>query len=204
YRAPGTTVWGRVSISDPSGGGMDVRADSNVVPLQYSGRRKRPGMAGATDGQRRVEVPTTRELFCMDRGLHTGPEADEPAVRDELGRTPERFCSAVESTSRRYLRTLSSQLLLDGSPVRMGHRRHLPGGKLFEASHALLVRHGMLSFASPDVMRYFGKRVTQSGDIRADFQGTLEIDFKRRQEGERVKYQMNGNSAKFYDKAYSE
>ena len=68
----------------------------------------------------------------------------------------------------------------------------------------LLVRHGMLSFASPDVMRYFGKRVTQSGDIRADFQGTLEIDFKRRQEGERVKYRMNGNSAKFYDKAYSE
>jgi hypothetical protein len=26
---------------------------------------------------------------------------------------------------------------------------------------------------------------------------------KRRQEGVRVKYQMNGNSAKFYDKAYS-
>jgi hypothetical protein len=67
----------------------------------------------------------------------------------------------------------------------------------------LLVRHGMLSFSSPDVMRYFGKRVTQSGDIRADFQGTLESDFKRRQEGERVKYRMNGNSAKFYDKAYS-
>src|SRR5260370_25196676 len=68
----------------------------------------------------------------------------------------------------------------------------------------LLVRHGMLSFACPDVMRYFGKRVTHSGDIRSDFQGTLEIDFKRRQEGERVKYRMNGNSAKFYDKAYSE
>ena len=67
----------------------------------------------------------------------------------------------------------------------------------------LLVRHGMLSFASPDVMRYFGRRVTQSGDIRSDFKGTLETDFKRRQEGERVKYRMNGNSAKYYDKAYS-
>lgn len=67
----------------------------------------------------------------------------------------------------------------------------------------LLVQHGMLSFSSPDGMRYFGKRVNQSGDIRADFQGTLESDFKRRQEGERVKYRMNGNSAKFYDKAYS-
>ena len=67
----------------------------------------------------------------------------------------------------------------------------------------LLVRHAMLSFTSSDVMRYFGKRVTQSGDIRSDFNGTLETDFKRRQEGERVKYRMNGNSAKFYDKAYS-
>jgi hypothetical protein len=34
--------------------------------------------------------------------------------------------------------------------------------------------------------------------------GTLETDLKRRQQGERVKYRMNGNSAKFYDKAYSD
>src|SRR5450631_4565202 len=68
----------------------------------------------------------------------------------------------------------------------------------------LLVRHGMLSFSSADVMRYFGRQVNQSGAIPANFNGTLETDLKRRQEGERVKYQMNGNSAKFYDKAYSE
>jgi len=66
------------------------------------------------------------------------------------------------------------------------------------------VRHGMLSFSSADVMRYFGKKVNQSGTIPANFNGTLEIDLKRRQQGERVKYRMNGNSAKFYDKAYSE
>jgi hypothetical protein len=68
----------------------------------------------------------------------------------------------------------------------------------------LLVRHGMLNFSSADVMRYFGKRVNQSGAIPAYFNGTLETDLKRRQEGERVKYRRNGNSAKFYDKAYSE
>ncbi len=68
----------------------------------------------------------------------------------------------------------------------------------------LLVRHGMLSFSSTDVMRYFGRKVNQSGVIPANFNGTLETDLKRRQEGERVKYRMNGNSAKFYDKAYSE
>ena len=49
-----------------------------------------------------------------------------------------------------------------------------------------------------------GRRVNQSGDIPASYNGTLETDLKRRQEGERVKYRMNGNSAKFYDKAYSE
>jgi len=68
----------------------------------------------------------------------------------------------------------------------------------------LLVRHGMLSFSSADVMRYFGRKLNQSGAIPANFNGTLETDLKRRQEGERVKYRMNGNSAKFYDKAYSE
>jgi hypothetical protein len=68
----------------------------------------------------------------------------------------------------------------------------------------LLVRHGVLSFSSADVMRYFGKKVNPSGDVPASFNGTLETDLKRRQQGERVKYRMNGNSAKFYDKAYSE
>lgn len=67
-----------------------------------------------------------------------------------------------------------------------------------------LVRHGMLSYSSADVMRYLGRKVNQSGAIPAHFNGTVEIDLKRREEGERVKYRMNGNSAKFYDKAYSE
>jgi len=68
----------------------------------------------------------------------------------------------------------------------------------------LLVRHGLLSLSSPDVLRYFGWRINQSGEIRANFNETLETDLKRRPEGERVKYRMNGNSAKFYDKAYSQ
>src|SRR5271169_2063830 len=67
-----------------------------------------------------------------------------------------------------------------------------------------LVRHGLLSFSSADVMRYFGKKINLSGAIPDHFSGTLKTDLKRRQEGERVKFSMNGNSAKFYDKAYSE
>ncbi len=54
----------------------------------------------------------------------------------------------------------------------------------------LLVRHGMLSLSSPDAMRYFGRKVNQSGEIPANFSGTLETDMKRRQEGVRVKYQI--------------
>ena len=61
----------------------------------------------------------------------------------------------------------------------------------------LWVRHGMLSFSSADGMRYFGRKVNPSGAIPARFTGTLETDLKRRQEGERVKYRLNGNSAKF-------
>lgn len=66
------------------------------------------------------------------------------------------------------------------------------------------VRHGMLSFHSPDVMRFLGKKVNQSGAVPGNFHGDLQMDLKRRQEGERVKFYMNGNSAKFYDKAYSD
>jgi hypothetical protein len=69
---------------------------------------------------------------------------------------------------------------------------------------AILVRHGVLSYSSTDVMRYFGQKVNRSGEIPANFGGTLQIDLRRYQEGERVKYRLNGNSAKFYDKAYSE
>ena len=68
----------------------------------------------------------------------------------------------------------------------------------------LLVRHGVLSYSSTDVMRYFGKKVNLSGEIPAHFSGTLKTDLKRRREGDRVKFSLNANSAKFYDKAHSE
>lgn len=68
----------------------------------------------------------------------------------------------------------------------------------------ILVRHSVVEFQSAQVMRYFGRKVNLSGDIPLSFRGTLQSDMKRRQEGERVKFRMNGNPVKFYDKAYSE
>jgi len=69
---------------------------------------------------------------------------------------------------------------------------------------SFLTPHGMLSFASADVLRYFGKRVNQSGKIPARFNGQLQTNLREYREGERVKYWLEGNSAKFYDKAYTE
>jgi hypothetical protein len=64
-----------------------------------------------------------------------------------------------------------------------------------------LISHGMSSFNSSDVLRFFGRRTTKAGKIPANFHGELQTSYEEYHEGERVKYWMNGNSAKIYDKA---
>jgi hypothetical protein len=66
-----------------------------------------------------------------------------------------------------------------------------------------LTPHGMLSFGSRDVLRFFGKRVNKSGAVPANFHGELQTSYKQYAEGERVKFWMDGNSVKCYDKAYT-
>ena len=68
----------------------------------------------------------------------------------------------------------------------------------------ILVRHSTSDMRSANVLRYFGRKVNQSGEVPRSFRDTLQSDLKRRQEGDRVKFWMNGNSAKFYDKAHSD
>jgi hypothetical protein len=60
-----------------------------------------------------------------------------------------------------------------------------------------LVRHAMLQFQSPDVMRFLGRKAN------GNFLGEIETSFKDRAEGVRVKHWINGNSIKMYDKAAS-
>jgi hypothetical protein len=60
-----------------------------------------------------------------------------------------------------------------------------------------LVQHAMNHFASPDVMRFLGKRA------HGNFLGELITSFKDRPEGVRVKHWVAGNSIKMYDKAGS-
>ncbi len=69
--------------------------------------------------------------------------------------------------------------------------------------YPLFIRHGMSTLASPDVMRFLGKRVTSTGAIPAGVTAEIVSDTKQRQEGVRIKHRVNSNSVKAYDKSYS-
>ena len=62
-----------------------------------------------------------------------------------------------------------------------------------------LVRHGIESFGSKDVMRFLGRRVERG--ITPRFAGEVVSDLKGRPEGMRIKHRVNLNSVKMYDKA---
>ncbi|HUI08056.1 MAG TPA: hypothetical protein VL486_13740 [Verrucomicrobiae bacterium] len=69
------------------------------------------------------------------------------------------------------------------------------------ALYPRLVHHGLRSFASPDVMRFLGRKTpTTSGRVQGNFTGEVISDLKHRPEGLRVKHSVNGNSVKIYDK----
>lgn len=67
----------------------------------------------------------------------------------------------------------------------------------------LLLRLGMLSFSSADVLRFMGKQVNREG---GPFGQPLPLssDWKARTNGTRVKHRLGPNSIKIYDKAYEQ
>jgi hypothetical protein len=68
----------------------------------------------------------------------------------------------------------------------------------------LWTRHAVLTFQSPDVLQFLGKRLTNAGEVPATVQAEVTTSLKRRQPGTRVKHWYGSNSLKAYDKAYSE
>src|ERR1700732_3970520 len=84
----------------------------------------------------------------------------------------------------------------------MGHRYLVPARRTAPAE-PLWLEHGLLSFSSPDVLRFLGQRVPLSGRIPARFARQLTTDFKLRQEGARIKHRIGGNSVKAYGKAHT-
>lgn len=70
--------------------------------------------------------------------------------------------------------------------------------------YPLLVRHGMTALSSPDVMRFLGRKLGPKDRLPSAFAGEVTSDVKTRQEGVRIKHQLNRNSVKAYDKAYTD
>jgi len=66
-----------------------------------------------------------------------------------------------------------------------------------------LMRFGILTFSSPDVLRFMGKKLTRQGE---GFGQPLPLnsDWKVRSNGARIKHRLGPNSIKLYDKAYEE
>ncbi len=67
-----------------------------------------------------------------------------------------------------------------------------------------LLHLGVVSFSSPDVLRFMGKKVTRQGNAAGGLKLPLSTDLKVRSNGARVKHRLGPNSIKLYDKAYDE
>jgi hypothetical protein len=65
-----------------------------------------------------------------------------------------------------------------------------------------LLRHGMLTFGSGDVMRFLGRKVPAAG-VHANFRGQVVSDLVDRPQGVRIKHRVKRNSIKMYDKQKS-
>jgi hypothetical protein len=67
----------------------------------------------------------------------------------------------------------------------------------------LLLRHGLLNFSSPDVLRFWGKRIPLGGSVPDWFPGEITTGLKVRVAGQRLKHWIQGNSLKCYSKAHT-
>ena len=67
-----------------------------------------------------------------------------------------------------------------------------------------LLHLGVVSFSSPDVLRFMGKRVSRQGTAYGRHELPICSDLKVRSNGARIKHRLGPNSIKLYDKAYDE
>jgi hypothetical protein len=63
-----------------------------------------------------------------------------------------------------------------------------------------LIRHAMASFGPTDVLRFLGRKLNRDGSLPGYFNGEVTLDVKERPEGTRLKYWLDRNSGKMYDK----
>lgn len=63
-----------------------------------------------------------------------------------------------------------------------------------------LLRRGLDTFQSPDVLRFLGHKLPAHGGIHGNYLGLVQSDLKRRHEGVRIKHRAGKNSVKMYNK----
>lgn len=63
------------------------------------------------------------------------------------------------------------------------------------------LRHAMTSYASPDVLRFLGKKTPAHGGVNGKYAGEVLSDLGHRVDGMRIKHRAGKNSVKMYDKA---
>lgn len=63
-----------------------------------------------------------------------------------------------------------------------------------------LIRGGIETFRSEDVLRFLGQRVTAQGHVPANRKDEITSDLKHRPEGVRIKHRAGRNTIKVYDK----
>jgi hypothetical protein len=63
-----------------------------------------------------------------------------------------------------------------------------------------LIRRGIETFGSEDVLRFLGHRVSATGHVPASLKAEVTSDLKHRPEGVRIKHRAGRNTVKLYDK----
>ena len=63
-----------------------------------------------------------------------------------------------------------------------------------------LLRRGLDTFQSPDVLRFLGHKLPAHGGVNGNYLGLVQSDLKRRHEGVRIKHRAGKNSVKMYNK----
>ncbi|OYV47144.1 MAG: hypothetical protein B7X06_03215 [Verrucomicrobia bacterium 21-51-4] len=69
-----------------------------------------------------------------------------------------------------------------------------------EEVYPKLIRQGIQTLGSGDVMRFLGRKLSNQGAIHGCFKQEVVSDLKTRPEGVRVKHRVRGNSVKMYNK----
>lgn len=70
-----------------------------------------------------------------------------------------------------------------------------------QTRYGLWLRHAVADVSSADVLRFLGRKLPSSGQVRGNYADEVLTDLGRRVDGVRVKHRAGDNSIKMYDKA---